>query len=148
MLSPGLLSSLSELPQPLLTAYLDTNPSEPDNQRSAPGYMAWLKTEAKSVAMDVAASERSSFREQVSRVQRFLHDRTAQQRGLVIFSGLATWQEILLKVKLRNELHWGQPAVSQLVDLVAMRSGSRRTANAHGCRFMALGARMAASMRF
>jgi hypothetical protein len=118
MLSPALLSSLSELPQPVLTVYLDTNPSERDNQRSAPGYMAWLKTAAKSVAQDVRASERSSFREQVNRVERFLLDRTSQQRGFVIFSGPATWQEILLKVKLRNELHWGRPAVSQLVELV------------------------------
>jgi hypothetical protein len=36
MIRRALLSSLSELPQPVLTAYLDTNPGERDNQRTTP----------------------------------------------------------------------------------------------------------------
>jgi hypothetical protein len=61
MIRRALLSSLSELPQPVLTAYLDTNPGERDNQRTTPAYMAWIKTEARSIAPDVPPSERLWF---------------------------------------------------------------------------------------
>ena len=118
MVSRALLSSLSELPQPLLTVYLDTNPGEGDNQRSTPAYVAWIKTEARSVARDVPPSERRSFHDQVNRVEEFLRDQSEKERGLIIFAGPETWQEIPVKVKLMNELHWGGPAVSQIVGLV------------------------------
>lgn len=118
MLNSASLLSLSELPQPLLTVYVDTNPGERDNQRITPGYVAWLKSESRSSVPGVPESERRSFREQVDRVERFLHDRASQERGLVIFSGPTTWQEIPVNVKLKNELHWGKASVSQLVQLL------------------------------
>ena len=118
MVSRALLSSLSELPQPVLTVYLDTNPGERDNQRGTPGYVAWIKTEARSVAQNVPPSERHSFHDQVNRVQEFLRDQPEKERGLIIFAGPETWQKIPVKVKLKNELHWGRPAVSQIVALI------------------------------
>ncbi|MGB7022465.1 MAG: VLRF1 family aeRF1-type release factor [Candidatus Acidiferrales bacterium] len=106
------------LPQPVLTIYLDTNPAERDNQRKAPGYLTWLKDEAKSVGADVPVRERRLFREQLSRVEHFLRDQTSHQRGLLIFAGPATWETVNLEIPVRNELHWGKPCVSQLLGIM------------------------------
>jgi hypothetical protein len=108
------LSTLSQLPPPLLTVYLDTNPKRQENLRQTPAYSSWLKTEGKSVLANVLPAEQHSFREQLARVERFLTGKARHQRGLLIFAGSATWEEIPLPVDLENELHWGKPALSQL----------------------------------
>ena len=118
MLTRSLLSSLAELPAPLLTVYLETNPGKADNQRHTPAYLTWLKTEAKAVARELPPAERSSFLEQVDRVENSLGDHSAKQRGLLILAGATVWQQIPLVAPVQNELRWGRPALSQLVQLV------------------------------
>lgn len=107
-----------QLPQPVLTMYLDTNPAEHDNQRNAPGYLTWLKDEAKSVGADVPVQERKLFRDQLGRVERFLRDQPSHQKGLLIFAGPATWEAVDLEMPVTNELHWGKPCVSQLLGIM------------------------------
>jgi len=119
MFTAASISSLLQLPRPLLTVYLDTNPRTKDNIGSVPGYLTWLRTEAKSASRGVPAREQQLLREQLDRVEQFLRDKGTQQRGLLIFAGPTTWQPISLTVELENELRWGRPALSQLLWLAS-----------------------------
>lgn len=118
MLNATRVRSLSQLPQPLLTAYLDTNPAKPSNRGLVRAYLTWLKKEANSIAQSVPPAEQELFREQLRRTEEFLRDRTPQERGIVIFAGSAIWEVVSLQLEVENELRWGKPAVSQLLWLV------------------------------
>ncbi len=118
MLNPRQLRSLSQLPPPLLTAYLNTKPAEQYHQGLVRDYLTWLKKEATAIAQSVLATEQGLFREQAVRLEEFLRGRTSQEKGLVIFAGPATWELVPLQVELENELHWGRPSVSQLLWIV------------------------------
>jgi len=131
------ISSLLHLPWPLLTVYVDTNPSAKDNMGSVPGYLTWLRTEAKSAPQAVPANERQVLREQLDRVEQFLRDNGTQQRGFLIFAGPTTWEPISLTVDLENELRWGRPALSQLLWLTSeYRPYGIVVVDRHGARFL------------
>ena len=135
MLDDARTRSLSRLAAPVLTAYLDTNPATPRNQSSPPGYRAWLRTRARALESRVPDAERPVFRGQVRRLERHLRSHPPRHRGVVAFSGPATWELLSLQVRVEDELHWGQPAVKQLFWLldehrpsgavVVSRSGAR-----------------------
>jgi hypothetical protein len=118
MLNPIRVRSLSRLPPPLLTAYVNTRPTEQYHQGLVPDYLTWLKKEAKPIAQSVPPTEQGLFREQLGRIEGFLRARTSQEKGLVIFAGPATWELVPLQVEVENELRWGRPSVSQLLWIV------------------------------
>jgi Bacterial archaeo-eukaryotic release factor family 10 len=109
------ISSLLQLPRPLLTAYVDTNPATRGNLGPVPAYLTWLRTETKAVAQGVPDSEQKLFGVELDRVDRFLREKGSQHRGLLIFAGPAIWETLSLSVEVENELHWGKPALSQLL---------------------------------
>ncbi len=115
MLNDEKLRSLSRLPQPLLTASLNTTSAEASHHPPIPSYLAWLKKEANSLVDNLPPNERGLFREQLHRVEEFLHDRTPTEKSLVICAGPQTWETLSLQVAIANELHWGKPALSQLL---------------------------------
>lgn len=118
MLNASRLRTLSQLPPPLLTAYLDTKSAEASRHEPVPQYLTRLKNEAKSLALGVPAAEEGIFHEQLKRIEEFLRGRTSQERGLVIFAGAAAWELVSLQVEVKNELRWGKPALSQLLWLI------------------------------
>ena len=137
MFAAGAISSLLQLPRPLLTVYLDTNPRNKDNVGSVPAYLIWLRTEAKAASQGVPAGELPLIREQLDRVEQFLRDKGTQQRGLLIFAGPTTWQPIALTVEVENELRWGRPALSQLLWLASeYRPYGIVVVERHGARFL------------
>ena len=107
-------AKLAQLPEPLLTVYLNTNPGLPSNCRSVPGYIAWLKTEAKNLREHRGETKNSSLYKQVKRVEKFLDTQRPAHTGVVIFAGPEAWQVIPLQVEPSNELHWGKPHLWQL----------------------------------
>lgn len=119
MLNEGRLQSLSRLPQPLLTAYLNTASAEASRHAPVPSYLAWLKKEAHSIVDNLPPNERGLFREQLHRVEEFLQDRTPAEKSLVIFAGPQTWETVSLQAEISNELHWAKHALSQLLWLAA-----------------------------
>lgn len=119
MLNAKRLHSLSKLPAPVLTVYLNIASVEASQHTPVRRYLIWLRAEAKSLVERVPASERELFWEQLHRVEEFLRDRVPQGRGLVVFAGLATWETVSLQTEIGNELHWGKPAVSRLQWLAA-----------------------------
>jgi hypothetical protein len=119
MLEMNEVRAFLSLPHPVLTAYLDVNPARPANRGPDPEYLTWLNAAGKSLANAVASDEQKPFREQLDRVETFLRGRIAPRRSLVIFAGPATWEFVPLQIPVENELHWGRPAVSQLVRLLS-----------------------------
>lgn len=107
------------LPQPVLTAYLDVNPAKPANRGPDPAYLTWLNAAGKGLANGLPPDQQKALREQLERVETFLRGRIAARRGLLIFAGPETWESVPLQIPVQNELHWGRPAVAQLVGMLS-----------------------------
>jgi hypothetical protein len=118
MLSTRDVLLLTELSPPLLTAYVRTDPAAFSNGRGVPGYLTWLRHEGKSLAQDLQPVDEQMFRQQLSRAEAFLSDQRPKQQGLVILAGTKTWKSFPLPLNVVNELHWGKPALAQLLDIV------------------------------
>jgi hypothetical protein len=113
MLSTTLLESLSQLPSPLLTAYVRTNPDDASLQGTAPKYLHFLKEEGRSLAERLSSEERGPFLEQLERVIEFL-SKPKSHGSMVFFTGASVWKVLALQVEVKNELSWGRPNLSQL----------------------------------
>jgi hypothetical protein len=118
MLDTNLLESLTQLPSPTLTAYLETSPADSRNLRHPPGYLIWLKSRAKDLEGEIPEGERKTFRQQVQRLEQQLTDNPPQARSLVIFAGPEVWRAIPLQVETEDELSWGPPSLTQMQWLV------------------------------
>ena len=118
MVSMKFVNSLSELASPVLTAYLNTQPADASKQPLATESLVWLKKQAKEAAATVHEKEQKRFWRQVERVEEFLIGRKPQEKAVVIVAGTGTWKVVPLHVPVENELHWGQPAVTQLLWLL------------------------------
>ena len=118
MLSAKQVESFMQLPQPLLTAYLNTRRAEPSRHPLVPESFVWLKKEAKLVGRGLSQAEQDLLERQLARIREFLDERSPKERGLVIFAGAKTWELVPLQIAVDNELHWGRPSVSQLLWLV------------------------------
>jgi Bacterial archaeo-eukaryotic release factor family 10 len=114
MLSNGFLESLSQLPSPLLTAYVRTTPEEASLQGSEPRYLHFAKEEGKAVAQGLPSEEQELFSKELERVTEFL-SHPKSHGSLVIFAGPSVWQAMPLQVEVKDELSWGKPLVAQLV---------------------------------
>jgi Bacterial archaeo-eukaryotic release factor family 10 len=119
MLTMSQLESLSQLPSPLLTAYVRTVSVEASLHGATPEYLAWLKDESRPVAESLSPTEQELFRKQLDRVEEFLRQRQPHERSLVIFAGPAVWEIASLQREVQNELHWGKPALTQLLWLAS-----------------------------
>ncbi len=118
MLKPGVIQSLPVLPGPVLTVYLDTNQAKQINRGPKPGYLTWLKSQAKWIAQTVSPDERRLFHKQLQRTGTYLDRQLPRCRGVVIFAGRDSWEFVPLQVEVEDEIHWGAPAVAQLLWLL------------------------------
>ena len=119
MINAHEFAALAQLHEPLLTVYLNTNPGLSSNCRSVPGYVAWLKTEARNLRSIRGESKSSLLYKQVKRVEKYLDTQRPAHTGVVIFAGPEVWQVIPLLVEPSNELHWGKPHLWQLNAIMA-----------------------------
>ena len=104
MLKFGTIQSLPDLPAPLLTIYLDTNPTKQMIRGLKPGYVTRFESEAKLIEQAVPTGDLPLFLEQVQRVGAYLRDHPLHCRGVVIFAGLDTWEFIPLQVGVEDEV--------------------------------------------
>ena len=114
MLNPGTIQSLSELPAPLLTIYLDTNPAKQTIRGLKPNYLTRLESQAKLITQAVPTGDLPLFLQQLERADAYLQNHPLQCRGVLIFAGLDTWELIPLQVEVEDEVRWGTPALAQL----------------------------------
>jgi peptide subunit release factor 1 (eRF1) len=115
MLSADTLSALEELPTPLLTVYVNTQSTAPSAHGPSAGNLIWLKQEAKRLVENIPPRDQDTFRQQIAETEGFLRDRKPKEKALVILAGSATWELVSLRVQVENELHWGKPALAQLL---------------------------------
>jgi hypothetical protein len=113
------LESLSQLSSPLLTAYVSTTPVEAFLHGPVSEYMTWLKDESRPIAENLSPAEKELFLKQLDRIEEFLRQREPHGRSLVIFAGPSAWEIVSLQQAVQNELHWGNPALTQLVWLAS-----------------------------
>jgi hypothetical protein len=119
MLTMSQLESLSQLPSPLLPAYVRTVSVEASLHGATPEYLPWLKDESRPIAESLSPTEQELFRKQLDRVEEFLRQRQPHERSLVIVAGPAVWEIVSLQREVQNELHWGKPSVTQLLWLAS-----------------------------
>lgn len=119
MLDNKFVASLSELPGPLLTAYLNTQPPDASKQPLAAEAVVWMKNEAKALTESIPEKQRKAFEKQMARIAEFFEDRKPEEKALAIFAGAETWKIVPLHVTVENELRWGRPASTQLMWLLS-----------------------------
>lgn len=119
MVDKRFVASLSELSGPLLTAYLNAQPSDPSQQPLAAEAVVWMQKQAKALAGSIPEKERKAFEKQVARIIEFFQDRKPEEKALAIFAGAGTWKTVPVQLRVENELHWGRPAATQLLWLLS-----------------------------
>jgi hypothetical protein len=118
MVTPSQIQSLSQLPNPVVTVYLNTYSAKPSRHLRVPRALSWLKKHAESLASQLRGAESSPFQEELSRVEAFLNGRHPHEKSLVIFAGPGIWMILPMEIAVENELTWGPPAVGQLFRLI------------------------------
>lgn len=119
MLENAEVRAFSLLPQPVLTAYLDTNPTKTSNRGPTPQFLTWLNAAGKSLLPQLPPDEQKLFQEHLERIESYLRGRVWPQRGMLFFAGPGTWQVIPLQVEVESELHWGRAWLAQLLGLLS-----------------------------
>jgi len=118
MLKPGVIQSLPVLAGPVLTVYLNTDQAKQINRGFKPGYLIRLESQAKLIAQTVSPDGQELFRRQLQRIRTYLERQSLRCRGVVVFSGRDTWEFVPLQVEVEDEVHWGTPALAQLLWLL------------------------------
>ncbi len=118
MLKPEQVRRYFDLPQPVLTAYLNTNPAKPANRKPEPRFLTWLKAEAKTISRTLPLEEQKVFQQQLERVETFLRDRAVRGSGLVIFAGPKAWEVLAIEGEIGDEARWGGPYVAPFLRLM------------------------------
>jgi hypothetical protein len=77
--------------------------------------LTWLAKEAKRLVENIPPGEQELFRQQIARTEEFLRERTPHEKGLMILAGPTTWELVPFQLPIENELHWGRPALTQLL---------------------------------
>lgn len=108
------LLSLSQIPAPVLTVYLDTNQAQYINQHFDHGHLSWFRNEAKHLLTHVSDSDRVALSAELERVTEFLMQDTWGHRGMALFAGPGTWIAIPLDREPQNQIDWGEPRLWQL----------------------------------
>jgi hypothetical protein len=81
MLKLGTIQSLPELPAPLLTIYLDTNPAKQMRRGLKPDYLTRFESRAKLIGETVPTGDLPLFLQQVQRADAYLQNQPLQCRG-------------------------------------------------------------------
>jgi hypothetical protein len=98
------VARLPHLPPPVLTAYLDVNPSNPRDQSTPRGYLKRLKSAGQALGHEVAPGARKALRAQIRRIIHHLARVRPRSRALVLFSGPHVWEKIPLHAQHRENL--------------------------------------------
>jgi len=123
MPTENLFQTLAQLPEPVLTAYLNTQGSDASQHPPARTSLARFLRETETMRRTLSHRDAKQFERQANRVRRFLEERHPAERAVVIFAGAKTWKIVPLQVPVSNEVHWGKPKIDPLLPLL---NGHRR----------------------
>jgi len=132
------VQKIAALPSPILSLYVNTKSANSSRHPRAEACLAWLRKIARSISRTQPPREAQRFRQEVRRIEAFLHDRLPKEKALAIFAGPTTWMVIPLHIAAENELAWDNPAIGQLFRLLHEHKSSCIVAvDHHGARFFA-----------
>jgi len=106
---------------PILTAYVNIDPTNPDNRRERPAWLIELKNEAKRLEgeLDQAKLRRRATQEKWANtedmVMQHLQDRQRTDRSVVLFTDHSDFIGIDLPVPVPTRLYYGLPQVKHLL---------------------------------
>ncbi len=105
---------------PILTAYVNVDTTDPDNQRAEPAWIIDLKNEAKQLreGMDPDLFKRRNVQEQLAHAEEMILEHFRDRpsgRSVVLFSDLEDFVAIDLPVSLPTRLYFGQPEIKPLL---------------------------------
>ena len=123
MQTESLFQTLAQLPEPVLTAYLNTSGSDASLHSPARTPLARFLRETETMRRTLSHHDAKQFDRQTNRVRRFLEERHPAEKAVVIFAGAKTWKIVPLQIPVCNEVHWGKPKIDPLLPLL---NGHRR----------------------
>ena len=106
---------------PILTGYVDIDPSDPDNQKERPAWLIELKNQAKVLteALPPEEQKRRANQEKWSRIEEtvitHLTDRKPTGKSIVFLSDMEDFLSVDLPVKAPTRLYYGVPQVKHLL---------------------------------
>ena len=106
---------------PILTGYVDIDPSDPDNQKERPAWLIELKNEAKGLAEKLPEEEqkRRVNQEKWSNIEEtvttHLMQRKPTGRSVVFFSDLEDFLSVDLPVRVPTRLYYGVPQLKHFL---------------------------------
>ena len=118
MLRTNQFQTIAESSAPIFTLYLNTRNRNASRHPRIPTHLAWFRKEAAALARTLLPPDKSQFEKQVRRVEQFLERRRPEETALAIFAGYKAWTVVPLQTNMRNEIHWGRPALGQLFRLL------------------------------
>ena len=122
MLAENQIQLLTTVDGPIVSVFLNTENPNPSRHPRIPPDMNWLRRNKAALEQSLTAHEAKEFGKVFGRVEKFLEGRHSQEKALTIFAGQNSWTVIPLETHVQNEIHWGKPAVGQLVRLLGEHS--------------------------
>lgn len=135
-----IIHTCAKLASPVLTVYVNTSDQDATRHPRVRPELAWLVDAAATLRRGLSHHDLETFNRQVQRFRRFLEQRRAAERAIVIFSGEKFWQVVALHVSLKNDLHSGKPNIGPLLPLLhAHRRYGVVVMGPHGCTLLCVG---------
>jgi hypothetical protein len=115
MITANQIQLLASIKEPVVSVFLNTeNPNHSRHPRLAAD-VSWLRKNKAALEHSLAVHEAKGFEKVFARVEEFLEGRHPQEKALAIFAGPNNWTVLSLQAAVQDEIHWGKPAVGQLV---------------------------------
>jgi hypothetical protein len=122
MIAANQIQTLASLKEPVVSVFLNTENPNPSRHPRVPADINWLRKNQAALEESLTVHEAKGFEKVFARVEEFLEDRHPQEKALAIFAGQNTWTVLPLETAVQNAIHWGKPAVGQLVRLLGEHS--------------------------
>ena len=122
MIAVNQIQTLASLKEPVVSVFLNTENPNPSRHPRVAADVSWLRKNKAALEHSVTVHEAKEFEKIFARVEEFLEDRHPQEKALAIFAGQNSWTVLSLETAVHHEIHWGKPAVGQLVRLLGEHS--------------------------
>lgn len=118
MIAANQIQSLASLKEPVVSLFLNTENPNPSRHPRVAADVSWLRKNKLALEDSLTAHEAKVFDKVFARVEEFLEGRHSHEKAMAIFAGQNTWTVLSLEAAVQHEIHWGKPAVGQLVRLL------------------------------
>src|SRR5450755_946340 len=122
MIAANQIQTLTNLEEPVVSLFLNTENPNPSRHPRVAADVSWLRKNKAALEQSFTVHEAKEFEKVFARVEEFLEGRHPQEKALAIFAGQDSWTVLSLETAVQHEIHWGKPAVGQLVRLLGEHS--------------------------